>query len=110
LSLAPASVITVPPHEWPTSTTLPGWLSMARRVAATSPASDSSPFCTACTFTPLACSSGMTLAQSEPSANAPCTITTEGCPLSAAGVASAVQAAVRPRPATASDAIVRFHI
>lgn len=49
----PASVITVPPQECPTRTTLPCWLFKARRVAATSSASEVSGFCTTVTATPL---------------------------------------------------------
>ncbi|MNR32629.1 hypothetical protein D3C85_1502300 [compost metagenome] len=75
--------MTVPPQEWPTSTTSPSWLFSARWVAATSSASEVRGFCTTVTLMPSACSRGTTLAQSEPSAKAPWTITTEGCALAA---------------------------
>src|SRR5215470_1331244 len=66
----------MPPHEWPTKTTLPGCSAIARFVAATSAAREVSGFCTATTFRPWACNNGTTLFHSDPSTNAPCTSTT----------------------------------
>src|SRR5258708_10180850 len=54
----------------------PSRRAIARLVAATSSASDVSGFCTATAFSPAFSSSGITLAQLEPSAHAPCTRTT----------------------------------
>src|SRR5882672_2517959 len=68
--------MTVPPHEWATSTVGPSCSANARRVAATESASDVSGFCTAVTCKPAACRREMTSAQLEPSAHAPCTSTT----------------------------------
>jgi hypothetical protein len=100
--------MTEPPHEWPTSTTLPGCASMARLAAATSSSSEVSGFCTATTCRPLACSSGITLAQSEPSAKAPWTMTTLGLEVSgvagAAGAAAVALRAENDRPMTAAAA------
>src|SRR5580692_11468024 len=80
----PASEITAPPHEWPTSMTGPSAASIARFVAATSSASDVNGFCTAVTWRPRAWSNGITFAQLEPSAKAPCTRTTLSTPDGAA--------------------------
>jgi hypothetical protein len=88
-------VITVPPHEWPTNTTLPVCASSTRRVTAASSFRDVSGFWIAVTFTPFACSSGMTLAQSEPSAKAPWTMTTDGVAGAAAWAAPVKAAAAR---------------
>src|SRR5215471_12853141 len=66
----------MPPHEWPTKTTLPVCPAIARFVAATSAAREVNGFCTATTFRPWACSNGTTLFHSDPSTNAPCTSTT----------------------------------
>src|SRR6267378_4584806 len=54
----------------------PSRRAIARLVAATSSASDVSGFCTATAFSPAFSSSGITFAQLEPSAHAPCTRTT----------------------------------
>src|SRR6266568_5639198 len=65
----------------------PSRRAIARLVAATSSASDVSGFCAATAFSPAFSSSGITLAQLEPSAHAPCTSTTFrtlSAPLSAA--------------------------
>ena len=68
--------MTVPPQECATSTVGPSCNANARRVAATESCSEVSGFCTAVTFSPAACRYGMTPAQLEPSAQAPCTSTT----------------------------------
>src|SRR5216684_7313757 len=68
--------MTVPPQEWATSTVGPSCSAKARRVAATESSSEVSGFCTAVTLRPAACRYGMTAAQLEPSAHAPCTSTT----------------------------------
>jgi len=73
---SPASLMTVPPQEWATSTVGPSCSASARRVAATDSASEVSGFCTAVTCRPAACRRGMTSAQLDPSAHAPCTSTT----------------------------------
>src|SRR5260370_42549085 len=72
LSLLPASVMTDPAHEWPTSTTGPVCRSIARVVAETSSPRDVSEFCTDVTCRPFASSRGMTLFQLDPSAKAQC--------------------------------------
>src|SRR5476649_285468 len=69
--------MTAPPHEWPTSSTLPGIRSIARWVASTSAASEVSGFWTAQTRNPSLRSVGTTSSQLEPSAQAPCTSTIE---------------------------------
>src|SRR5258706_1516221 len=81
--------MTVPPQEWATSTVGPSCSANARRVAATDSASEVSGFCTAVTFTPAAWRRGITSAQLEPSAHAPCTSTTLRASTGAAGWASA---------------------
>src|SRR6202171_2333867 len=68
--------MTVPTQEWATSTVGPSCSARARRVAATESSSEVSGFCTAVTLRPAACRYGMTAAQLEPSAHAPCTSTT----------------------------------
>src|SRR5258708_21056204 len=70
--------MTTPPHECPTSTTGPGWLSMTFSVAATSSASDVKGFGTDTTRRFLACKMGITFSQLDPSAKSPCTSTTVG--------------------------------
>src|SRR5262245_3876375 len=68
--------MTTPPHECPTRMTGPSCSAMARLVAATSSANEVSGFWTATAFSPAFSRSGITLAQLEPSAHAPCTRTT----------------------------------
>jgi hypothetical protein len=87
LGCRPISVMTTPPHEWPTSSTGPPWRSMARRTAPTSSASDVSGVCTATTFKPCASSKGMTAFQLDASAQAPWTRTTDGGPPAAGDAA-----------------------
>src|SRR5712664_3510203 len=72
----PPSLITAPPYEWPTRMTGPSRRAIARLVAATSSARDVSGFWIATAFSPAFSSSGITFAQLEPSAHAPCTRTT----------------------------------
>src|ERR1700690_1651845 len=68
--------MTVPPQECATRMVGPSCSARARRVASTESFSDVSGFCTAVTLRPAACSLGMTSAQLDPSAQAPCTSTT----------------------------------
>src|SRR6266403_5245452 len=72
----PVSLMTVPPHEWATSTVGPSCIASTRRVSATESSTEVSGFCTAVTCKPAACSRGITSLQLEPSAQAPCTNTT----------------------------------
>src|SRR5438552_14018438 len=93
----PPSLITAPPYEWPTRMTGPSRRAIARFVAATSSASEVSGFWMATAFRPAFSSSGITLAQLEPSAHAPCTSTTfrtPGALLSAAAEGCEVTAIV----------------
>src|SRR5882757_5805774 len=60
--------------------TWPSRRAIARLVAAASSAREVSGFCTATAFKPAVSSSGITLAQLEPSAHAPCTRTTLDTP------------------------------
>src|SRR6267154_6000867 len=76
LGSVPASLITAPPYECPTRMTGPSCSAIARCVAATSSWSEVSGFCTATACSPAASRNGITLAQLEPSAQAPCTRTT----------------------------------
>src|SRR5882672_9168595 len=94
--------MTVPPQEWATSTVGPSCNASARRVAATESSSDVSGFCTAVTFKPAACRYGITSAQLEPSAHAPCTSTTLCATTGAAVCASAFDPCIPADAMTAS--------
>src|SRR5262245_35466213 len=64
-----------PPQEWPTRRTGPSCMPITRWAAVTSSPSELRGFWTAIAFSPRLVSKGMTFAQQEPSANAPCTRT-----------------------------------
>src|SRR3981081_3518828 len=68
--------MTAPPQEWPTMRTGPFCMSITRWVAVTSSARELRGFWTATAFSPRFVRRGITLAQQEPSAKAPCTSTT----------------------------------
>src|SRR5258708_18296823 len=78
LGAFPPALIAAPPYEWPTRMTGPSRRAIARLVAATSSAREVSGFWTATAFRPAFSSSGITLAQLEPSAHAPWTRTIAG--------------------------------
>src|SRR5882724_5809039 len=65
--------MTAPPQEWPTMRTGPFCISTTRWVAVTSSARELRGFWTATAFSPRFVRRGITLAQQEPSAKAPCT-------------------------------------
>src|SRR6266436_1198440 len=103
----PPSLITAPPYEWPTRMTGPSRRAIARLVAATSSAREVSGFCTATAFKPAFLSSGITLAQLEPSAHAPWTRTIAG--LLPCAMTGFVKAPMRTRsPAATMRVFMRF--
>src|SRR5882757_8640018 len=106
--------MTMPAQECPTRMTGPSWLAIARLVAATSSARDESGFCTEITCRPLASRRGITFAQLDPSAKAPCTNTTFFTVDSAAAAcerwAPAVSAQARQTEYISSASLDRFTV
>src|SRR3954447_19227377 len=76
LGSTPTSVVIMPEYEWAARTVAPSIKANVRRANSQSSSSVRSGFCTEATFSPRACRYGITSAQHEPSAYAPCTSTT----------------------------------